>query len=505
MRCSLVSRSGVAARGRIVFRTLQTGCGGNRLLRVLAVCGLAAFSGLVTAQDPKPGKVSEAEVNRRIRSFVAAGSVTMADIMEMETLAKSLVQEGRHTLAGDCYEAVVLHGQSQAALCYLIAGGAISHSMYAEKDGYDRAARMLEVQLALAPQLLKKTPPGVNPLGSELDVMACCPDVYRAELMVKTRKYASAAPLIERLLAGYDEGLGKLRDETLEQASIDRGEMCEWLVLCYGELLANGDSGQGSSAEMRDALHRASLSAIGEHRNESGGRTFSGTVMKYLPLAFDPLGGVQEIKKMGQVFQAAGSGSSEFLMLVMVRPDERERQSKCSGEEMDQAYQEYLALVRDMPDHDKKAAFVADFSIKRLRNAIRVLRNKELADSIISDIEKLAPLPEDEAEIFVNIQKEYREEFTDEKLRRLPFADIVVAATRGLSALEARLPEKPEEATDEAAGRKEETVAGEEVVEKEERVKPPSCGETADFHWLYGAFIGFLVVCLGLLLRRGRA
>jgi len=469
------------------------------------VCLLAALSCPATAQDAKPGEFSEAEVNRRIRSFVAAGSVTMADIMEMETLAKNLVREGRHTLAGDCYEAVVLHGQSQAALCYLIAEGGISHAVYSEENGYERAARMLEVQLALAPQLLKKTPPGVNPLGSELDVMACCPDVYRAELMVKTRQYAPAASLIERLLAGYDEGPGKLREETLEQAGIDREEMYLWLVLCYGELLSNGANEQGSLTDMRGALYRAALGALAEHKKAKDGKGISSTVMKYLPLAFDPLGGVQEIKKMGEVFQVASSEGLYFLMLLVVWPDERERQSKCSGEEMDQAYQEYLALVRDMPDHDKKAAFVADFSIKRLRNAIRVLRNKELADSIISDIEKLAPLPEDEAEIFVNIQKEYREEFTDEKLRRLPFADIVVAATRGLSALEARVPEKPEEAADEAAGGKEETVAGEEVAAKEERVDPPSNGETADFHWLYGVFIGFLVVCLGLLLRRGRA
>ena len=151
---------------------------------------------------------------------------------------------------------------------------------------------------------------------------------------------------------------------------------------------------------------------------------------------------------------------------------------------MENAYQEYLALVEELQDMNLKTEYKAYFLLRRLGNAIKTLGDRDLADMLVAEIGSLEPLPDDYlVEMFVNLQEAYLEQFTDANLLMLPFGEIAQSASRGL-------PKKDSEASGDKEERSNETLREQHGL---------GCVFST---WYILLPAGLTVVCVGLALRR---
>lgn len=356
------------------------------------------------------------DIRLRLRTQNSAGTVDMEVLQALERLGKYCQKTGEDELALQCFELIATHGGAHVAMRFLAAEMGKNIALLNTSHGVYRALLLLETQISLSPQLLELTPPGVNPDGSPLEVMATCPDAIRAKLLVDAGEYALAIPLLENVLATYDKCLGLLRSVTLGRVGMRKLELYDWLVLCYGMLLEEGRSPRCKN-ELRRGLYDAIL---GASREDPQGSSFSAHTPGFLPLAFDPMApAVEEIRRMTEMMTAAGDGQL-FMLYLVVLPDAARRSRQLTGEDLEVAYQNYLALVEELQDVHLKAEYKAYFLLRRLGNAIQTLGDRDLANVLIVEIGSLEPLPDGLVEMFANLQEAYLEQFTDASLLTLP-------------------------------------------------------------------------------------
>lgn len=448
----------------------------------LAVCICVIISLCAAALGPReaePDALRRRYMDGRksILELESTGRVDVESLQEMDRIGRSFEEAGDIASALECFEVIAVHGGSHAAMRFLAAEMGLSMALQERARDPERALRLLEAQISLAPKLLELTPPGVNPDGSPLDVLAACPDAARAELLVKAEEYEAAIPLIEKMIDQFETELGVLKKITLEDAGMEKVNLYNWLVLCYGGLI-RGEPGGKERADLREGLYEATMGALRETPEGAG---CSASLVDYLPLAFDSAGPAHsEILKMTEMVKAAGK-MTEFVLALVVLPDAEARPGRSSGEEMEAAYQDYLALIEELQDAGRKTELKAYFLLRRLGNAIRKLGDRDLADALVAEVEAMAPLPDWLPEMFVELQEAYLERFTDVKLQSLPFGELAQAATRGL-------PKKSDGSSEKSAG-----TSG--------RGSDRGFGLAA-WHYLLPA--GLLVVCAGLALRRRR-
>ncbi len=408
------------------------------------------------------------------------------DIIEIINIGKKLEIMGDDILATECFETVAVYGKNHIAYRFLAAEAAINLVLSMGSNSYYRASNLLELEVSLAPELLAKTPKNINNEGSKINILACCPDILRAEIMVKTQNYYLAIPLLENIISNYDDTLGRLDKKTLLNTGIEENEIYVWLILCYVDNIKNNNYDRNKNENNYENIYKILLKYI-ENSNKDNG--LDSRIVDNIPVLLNIFKGPDGIKKIEQIIQVAGLSRAKMLMILLVYPDEEARKLNTTGEEMDIAYKQYLCLVENCFENESKKEYLVDFNFSRLRNAMRKAKNRELADLIIKDIIEIFPLSEDQMITFSSLQIEYVNTFLDGKIKDLPFAEIAVAAKKLLPKQENGLNEN---------GTIKNNLSGNNV----NNYINDSNFTKQTYIWVIVFFIGMLIVFIAYIIRK---